>query len=355
MCAKRVTSQDVADHAGVSRTTVSLVLSSHATVKISKNTRERVIKAAQELGYVPDAAAQALASRRSRIIGLILTRSLHHIAADTFMTQLLDGILEVIHQNDMRLVVDIIEPEHQKECYLEMVRAKRIDGILLSGPRVDDQALEALQKYDIPTVLIGQLPGANFPYVDVDNRAAARKAVSHLVGLGHEKIALITNAPLLYTASIDRLNGYKDVLQQAGIRYQDELLRFGEFNAESGYEQMMDLIQSGPEFSAAFVASDMVAIGARAALSEKGISIPDDVALVGFDDLPFAKFEEPPLTTIRVPAQNLGKQACQVLIDVLDGTVARPTSILLETSLVIRQSCGANKNYRKKHDLEGGD
>ena len=230
MSAKRITSQDVADLAGVSRTTVSLVLNDVEGIKISKATRQRVLQAAKKLGYVPDAAAQALVSRRSQIVGLILTRSLHHLASDAFITQIIDGLLEIVHQNDMRLVLDIIEPEHQKEVYLQWVRAKRIDGILLSGPRFDDEGLSVLEDYGFPTVLIGQLPGAGLYSVDVDNRAAAREAVTHLIAQGHQRIACITNASITYTAANDRLIGYQDALQQAGLDYCEESGLFRRFS-----------------------------------------------------------------------------------------------------------------------------
>ena len=180
MSKKRVTSKDVAKLAGVSRSTVSFVLNDVKGMKISNDTRIKVKGAADELGYVPDAAAQALASRRSRIIGLILTRKPHHIASDAFITQILDGVLEIVHKNDLRLLVDIVEPEHQEEAYTEMVRAKRIDGILLSGPRFDDDALMVLGEEGFPTVLIGQLPGPTFYSVDVDNFSAA--VFYHVVG-----------------------------------------------------------------------------------------------------------------------------------------------------------------------------
>ena len=144
MFTNRITSQDVADRAGVSRTTVSLVLNNTPGAQIREVTRQRVLLAASELGYVPDAAAQALASRQSQIIGLILIRTPQQIASDAFLTQTLDGLLECIHQQGMRLLIDIVEPQHQKETYLQLVRAKRIDGILLSGPRYDDEALNRL-------------------------------------------------------------------------------------------------------------------------------------------------------------------------------------------------------------------
>jgi LacI family transcriptional regulator len=163
LTANRVTSQDVADRAGVSRTTVSLVLNNVPGVQISQATRQRVLDAINELNYVPDAAAKALASRQSQTIGLLLIRTPHQIASDTFLTQTLDALIQSIHHAGMRLLIDIIEPRHQKEIYLQMVRAKRIDGILLSGPRYDDEALTALEKPTFPPSCWGRSPGVGFP------------------------------------------------------------------------------------------------------------------------------------------------------------------------------------------------
>lgn len=342
MSSKRVTSQDVADFAGVSRTTVSFVLNDVQGIKISPATRRKVVEAAKELGYVPDAAAQALASRRAKLIGLILTRRSHHIASDAFITQILDGLIDIIRNNGMRLMIDIVEPEHQEEAYMQMVRAKRIDGILLSGPRKDDEALRILEKDGFPTVLIGQLPDTSFCSVDVDNRAAAEKAVAHLVNLGHERIACITNAPLSYTAAADRLSGYRQALESAGLEYDPGLVRTADFTIESGYSQMESLLDENIPFTAAFIASDTVALGAKAAIRERGLDIPGDVALVGFDDLPVAKYLDPPLTTVHLPVDELARRAIDMLFCLLANEQPDSEHVLLDTHLIIRESCGAS-------------
>jgi len=339
---KRVTSQDVADFAGVSRTTVSLVLNNVETVKISPDTREKVVRAADSLGYVPDAAAQALASRRARNIGLIFTRRLNYISSDAFIPLILDGLIDVIHQNDMRLLLDIVEPDRQAEAYLEFVRGKRIDGILLSGPWFDQEELNVLWNEGFPTVIIGQLPGSKFYSVDIDNYAAAKKAVAYLVELGHEKIICITNASLSHPAAFDRLSGYRSALEESGLGYNEELVRYGDFTVESGYQAMRNILETGIQFTGAFVASDTLALGAKAALCENGLRVPDDLALVGFDDLPIARHLDPPLTTVRVPAINLAREACEILIRQLDGEQPVNRRLLLDTELVIRSSCGSN-------------
>lgn len=339
---KRVTSQDVADRAGVSRTTVSFVLNNVPGVQISEATRQRVLQASQELDYVPDAAARALASRRSQIIGLVLTRSPHHIASDAYITQVLDELIEVVRPHGMRMMIDIVQPQHQKEAYLDLARAKRIDGILLSGPRIDDEAMQALEIDGFPTVLMGQLPGTEFCWVDIDNCAAAKSAVAHLIQLGHTRIACITNAPISYTAAADRLEGYRNALDENVIEYDPALIRHGNFDMDSGYSKMKDLLESQVDFTAVFVASDTVALGAKAAIRDHGMIVPDNIAMVGFDDLPFARYTDPPLTTVCLPVPELARQAGEMLISLLNNEQPGCQRKILDTCLVIRESCGSN-------------
>jgi LacI family transcriptional regulator len=338
----RVTSREVAERAGVSRTTVSLVLNEVQGVQISEETRQRVNQVANELGYVPNAAAQALARQRAQIIGLLLTRNPHHIASDAFLNQVLDGLITAVRQYSMRLIIDIVEAQHQKKAYLELVRAKRIDGLILSGPRFDDEALLALESDHFPTVLMGHLPETNFYSVDIDNVSAAEQAVNHLIKLGHRRIACITNALPSYTAAADRLRGYRQALESHNITFDERLVRYGDFVPESGYHQMKDLLEQEAQPSAVFVASDVVAIGAKAAIREHGLDIPQDMALVGFDDVPLAQYLDPPLTTVRLPALELASKASELLIQIIQGSPPDVKQVLLDSQLIVRQSCGAN-------------
>jgi DNA-binding LacI/PurR family transcriptional regulator len=337
----RVTSRDVAELAGVSRTTVSLVLNDVQGVQISEETRQRVILAASELDYVPNAAAQALVSRRAQIIGLILTRNPHHIASDAFLNQILDGLITAVHKHSMRLIIDIVEAEHQKKAYLELVRAKRIDGLILSGPRFDDEALMALQKDRFPTVLMGQIPHTDFYSVDIDNFSAAYQAVNHLIKLGHQRIACITNAHPSYTAAVERLRGYRTALERHSIPFDKDIVHYGDFTPESGFHQMKDLLEEDTHVTAVFAASDVVAIGAKGAIREHGLRIPNDIALVGFDDVPLARYLDPPLTTVRLPATELASRASEMLIKIIQGSYPPQKQLLLGSRLIVRRSCGA--------------
>lgn len=337
---KRVTSKDVADKVGVSRTTVSLVLNNVRGIQISSETRQKVIDAAKELGYVPDATAQALASRRTKAIGLVLTRTQHHIATDAFLPKIISGLLTTAKKENVRILVDWVETEHQESAYFELARAKRIDGMILSTPRLNDKALKTLEMADLPTVLMGSVVGSTLPFVDVDNMKAAEKATSYLLGLGHRKIACISNAPPEYTATPERIGGYKNALSRLDVPINENLIRYADFDPESGYECMNSLMQSGETFTAVFVASDNVAIGAKAALREAGRHIPEDISLVGFDDIPWAKYSDPPLTTVQLPAESLAQSACTLLLDLIQSRdIDKQGQIMLDTELIIRKSC----------------
>jgi LacI family transcriptional regulator len=336
---KRVTSQDVADLAGVSRTTVSLVLNDVEGIHISPETRQKVRDAAEKLGYIPNATAQALATQRARAIGLVMTRSPHHIASDTFLPQILGGLLDVVKQNKLRLLIESVEAEHQDRVYLELARAKHIDGMILLTPRIDDTGLKKLEEVDAPSVLMGKLADSNLYSVDVDNRFAAKQATQYLIELGHTKIACISNARPSYSAAPDRVLGYKDALIAAGITPDDALIQYADFDPQSGFVCMQFLLSLRKEFTAVFVASDNVAMGAKSALREAGLRIPEDISIIGFDDIPWAKYSDPPLTTIRLPAQKLASEACLVLLDLMQGSEPEERHIVLDTELVVRKSC----------------
>ena len=341
MSAKRITSLDVARRAGVSRTTVSFVLNNVEGMQISEQTKLRVFQAAHDLGYVPDAAAQALASGRTKTIGLLLARHPRVIASDMYLTQIMDILVREISRHGMRLLLEVVEDFENRESYLKLVRSNSIDGILYSGPRIDDTALGYLVEHNVPTVLMGAIPGSSYYFVDVDNRAAAKQAVLHLVGLGHRRIACITNANAIYAAPNDRLQGYQDALIETGIDFDPTLVRHGDFDPESGYLQMNSLLDLAIRPTAVFVASDVVAFGAMAAIRERGLQIPNDIALVGFDDIPFSRYIEPSLTTIHLPIPELARCASDMLIGLIRDEQPVNPQVLLSANLIVRKSCGA--------------
>jgi LacI family transcriptional regulator len=338
---RQATSQDVADLAGVSRTTVSFVLNNVPGVKISEETRQRVLKAARQLNYYPTSAARTLASGKTHRIGLVLCEQRDHLMANAFLPAFLRGVNDLANQEGYRVVFQSAGDRMSETAYVGLLREQHVDGLIVSSPRSDFQ-LSRLHEEGYLLVLHGHLPDCTLPFVDVDNVGGAYKAVSHLIGLGHRRIGLITNAPLSYTSSQDRQAGYRQALQEAELPFDDELVRYGEFFPESGRRAMESLLALLPPPSAVFVASDVVALGAMAAVRERGMRIPQDVALVGFDDIFLAAYVSPPLTTVRLPAYGLGWAAGDMLIQLIGEDEPVEMQMLLESELVIRQSCGGN-------------
>ena len=336
---RRPTSADVAARAGVSRTTVSFVLNGRGDAKIPAATRERVLAAAAELGYVPHASARQLAGGRSHTIALVLRQSADQVAGDAMLVETLRGLSAAARSAGLRVMVEALSPSDAESSYVSLVRGQHADGLVLSGPRTDDPAFLELVRDGFPVVLQGSLPDVPIPSVDVDNVAGARQAVEHLIELGHRRIAMITNAPVVYTAAVQRAEGYREALAAAGIPYDSGLVDEGGFDAPSG-QRAMSAILRRRTFDAVFVASDVVALGAIGALRESGRRIPDDVSVVGFDDVPLAAFFDPPLTTVRLPAFELGHAAGVALIRrIADPSVVDRT--LLPIELVVRAATKA--------------
>jgi DNA-binding LacI/PurR family transcriptional regulator len=308
-------------------------------LSFTPETQQKVRAAAEQLGYIPDASAQALATRRAMAVGLVMTRSPHHIASDTFLPQILGGLLEVVKQHNLHLLIESVEPAHQDRVYLELARAKHIDGMILLTPRVDDTALRRLEEIETHTVVMGKLAGSNLYSVDVDNQLAARKATQYLIDLGHTQIACIANAPASFSSAYERVLGFKDALNASGIKLEKGMIRYADFDPQSGFDCMKSLLTSGKKFTAVFVASDNVAIGAKSALREAGLRIPKDVSMMGFDDIPWAQYSDPPLTTIRLPAQKLATEACLLLMELMKGSEPEERNLVLDTELVVRKSC----------------
>jgi len=337
---KKVVSADVARLAGVSRTTVSLVLNNVPGINISEETRRRVLEATSQLEYYPHAAARSLASRRSGNIGVVLCQSADRLFADMFLMEVLHGIHSVIRPQSFHILLEAVEEVTAPNAYFELVQSHQIDGLIVSGPRSDDTQLPRIQEKGFPVVLEGQLPGSNLPQVDVDNVGGAHLAVQHLLSLGHRRIAFISNGPLIYTASRDRLRGYEAALTVAGLTYDESLVRYGAFSRVSGYEAMKSLLALPDRPTAAFVASDVVAFGALTALHEADVHVPDEMAIVSFDDVRMAAYVTPPLTSLRLPARKLGQTAAEILLRLIKGEKVDPGTTLLDTELIVRDSSG---------------
>lgn len=337
------TLEEVAQLAGVSRSTVSRVVNQHPNVR--PEVRERVWKVIRQTGYQPHAAARSLASRRSRVIGLIIPQAVTTLFTDPYFPVLLRGIADSCNAHNYHLMLSLFshrrvhDPRTRQDLlYQQILRSRYLDGVVVASAPLDDPIFSRLLEESVPFVIIGRHPHERANYVDVDNVVSARMAVEHLLRLGHERVATITG-PLNMFAAQDRLEGYRQALAARGVPVDENLIAEGDFTEQGGRAAMQRLLPYRP--TAVFAASDMMAVGALRVLREAGLQVPEDIAMVGFDNIPLASMVEPALTTVRQPIEQLGSMAVELLISLLQNpgqeTVHR---MVLPTELVVRASCG---------------
>lgn len=335
------TLEDVARMAGVSRSTVSRVINNHPNVQAE--VRERVWQAIRECGYQPHAVARGLATNRTRILGMIIPEAVTTLFTDPFFPLLLRGATDACNTHQYQLMLSLFNnPAGRQEMYRRVLRSGYLDGVVVASAALDDALIPNLLRDRIPFVSVGWYPDDRVHYVDVDNVGGARMAVDHLIRLGHRRIGTITGR-LNMIAGKRRLEGYQQALEARGIPLEEGLIAEGDFSEESGMLGMQRLFSAEP--SAVFVASDTMAIGALKALRQAGMQVPEDIALVGFDDIPAASAIEPALTTVRQPIERMGSMAVQILLTLLETTSpgkAPVHRITLSTELIIRESCGSS-------------
>ena len=326
--------KDVAQLSGVSRSTVSRVINNDPNVK--ESTRAHVLEVIRKVKYRPNSVARGLASGRTKIIGLVLPTAQFSLFTDPYYPGLIQGITSACNIGGYSIMLWLTNPEQERSNFHHLALDGLLDGLIMASYLIDDPILKELTKSKIQFVLIGR-PSVrpNLFYIDSDNVNGAREAVKHLLQLGRTRIATITG-PNNMIAGIDRLRGYESALLERGLRPDPELIVEGDFTERGGYASMMRLIPHDPD--AVFVASDAMALGALRALSETGKRVPDDVAVVGFDDIPAATQVDPPLTTVRQNIYQLGQLAAETLIQILNGGKTPPHGLVLPTELVIRAS-----------------
>jgi LacI family transcriptional regulator len=340
---RRVTTFDIAREAGVSRTTVSHVLNNQPGINLSAKTTARVLAAARILGYVPNSAAQMLVTGRSRSIGLVLPRA-DILAVDGFTPILIQGLNEVCRERGYRLLMEAISEPSGKNAYLDLAKSKRVDSLIVLNPRKGDLALQTVVKSKFP-VLLGVTAGRpdENAITTLEGRAGCQ-VTRHLIGLGHQRIAHISYASLDYVSVYRRVEGYRVALDEANLDFDRLLVVEGDFSFASGYHSMKQILASNARPTALFAGNDTIAIGAMLALREAGLSVPNDFAVAGFDDLPIAAYACPPLTTVATHAFENGKLLAEAAIKLMDNEEVGSRQNALEFELIIRESCGAKSN-----------
>jgi LacI family transcriptional regulator len=335
-----LTLEDIAKQAGVSRSTVSRVVNNHPNVRSS--VRKRVREVIQNTGYQPNAAARTLASQRSWMLGLVLPRSVSSMFTDPYFPRLTQGIAQACNQFNYTLGLFLIGTEEDEEKIFPRVsRNGLLDGILVQSGQIGEHLIDHLVKTNIPLVVIGRpFHTTDVNYIDVDNVNSAYCAVCHLIRLGYKRVGTIAG-PANSTVGLDRKEGYQKALNEWGYNLDESLITEGDFTEAGGYSAMQKLLPARPD--AIFAASDIMAIGAMRAVRETGLSIPDDIAFVGFDDLPLATIPYPQLTTVRQPVLQFGFKSVEILIDRIVNGIRPAQHIMMNTELIIRDSCGASR------------
>ncbi|HEX2946082.1 MAG TPA: LacI family DNA-binding transcriptional regulator [Clostridia bacterium] len=329
-----VTIDYVARMANVSKATVSRVINNKVE-GVGKETRARVQKVIDEYGYHPNLLARGIATSRTKIIGLVIPDIMN-----PFFPAVVKSIEEYASVNGYTVILCNTDssPEKESKCISTLI-ANRVDGVILaSGLDEKNQIQQEFKKYSIPYVLIDRrMKNNRCAGIFVDNEYAFYTAADFLVKHGNTKIAFI-QGPSNLSTTLERLEGYRSVLKQYDIPFDPDLVAQGDFSYGSGYKAVTDLCNKGTRFSAVLASNDMMAIGALNALHNLGYKIPDEIEVIGFDNIEFSKMVNPPLTTMEQPIYELGAKAAQALIKAIEGQNLAETNIRLEAKLVIRET-----------------
>lgn len=331
-----VTIKDVARAAGVSVASVSRALNGNENV--SGDTRQRILSVAARLRYMPNNAARSLITRRTQTIGAVLP-DLH----GEFFSELIRGMDAAARARGLHLLVSSSHGSASEAADVLRTLRGRVDGLLLMSPHADADMLANNLPVALPTVLLNtRIAGSRYPSLSIDNHGGAHAMVRHLVERGHRRIAFIAG-PAHNIDAAERLRGYSEALAQ-WLPGQAPIVVAGDFSEESGYQAGLAVAHSARLPDAVFAANDVMAIGCLFALGERGLRVPDDIALAGFDDIPIARFMSPPLTTVSVRIADLGRRAMERLLQSIEDSTAPVVASdeELASTLVIRRSSDAH-------------
>ncbi|MGQ9780116.1 MAG: LacI family DNA-binding transcriptional regulator [Bacillota bacterium] len=324
--------KDVAQAAGVSVATVSRVL--NGSEKVGPETRQRVLQAIERLRYTPDASAKALRSRRTNLIGVVIPD-----VSSIYYLELLKGIENTAIESNYNLIICDAQNSALRETeYMKLLSSRRVDGFIIVNTLMPEEEVAGLARRGFPFVLIGRVfKSADVSSILVDNRTGASQAVEHLIQHGHKRIAYIHG--MFHPDDEERFVTYRKTLAEHGMAFDPQLVERGHFTEEGGAQALQRLLQK-TEFSAVFAANDEMAIGAMEKARQLGIRVPEDLAIVGFDNIRLARHVIPGLTTVEMPKYQLGAMAAKKLLETLANEHIVYERVVLKTELVVRQSCG---------------
>ena len=321
---------DVAKMANVSKATVSRVIND---LPVSVQTHRKVTAAMKKLNYRPNAQARSLTLGRTNLVGVV-----GPFTGGMFYGEMLNGIISQISGTDNFVTVyNTDNAAHEEEIIHRLQTEQRVDGLIIITPRIVND--DVLKKFNGLPIVVADGVVETAPSVVSDSYGGAKLAVEHLIGLGHRRVAMISG-PITARESNERLRGYKDTLLNAGIDYLDEYVCVANYNIETGRIAMQELLALDPRPTAVFAANDPMAIGAMEFLREVNIRVPDEIAIVGFDNSILAPRVTPALTSVFQPIHEIGRVAARRLLDAIAKTETYPTQTILRCELVVRESCG---------------
>jgi DNA-binding LacI/PurR family transcriptional regulator len=330
------TLDEVARVAGVSRATASRAV--NGGERVSPRAQRAVEEAVRSLGYVPNRAARTLVTRRTDSVAVVVPEPDERVFNDPFFAGTLRGVNAVLAEREVQLVLLLARPGAEEDRMLRYLSRRHVDGALVVSHHRDDHLAEQLNRIGLPCVFGGRpwSGGELVPYVDVDNVMGGRIATEHLVARGCRRIGTVAG-PADMTASTDRLAGWRQALGAAGLPA--DALAYGDFTEEGGRGATAELLDRHPDLDGLFVASDLMARGSLAVARARGLRVPDDLAIVGYDDLGVAEGTDPPLTTVRQSIVEMAERATRMLLDRIDGReTGGPVTLIIPAALVVRES-----------------
>ncbi|WP_375345872.1 LacI family DNA-binding transcriptional regulator [Priestia megaterium] len=336
------TIKDIARAAGVSVTTVSRALNGYSDV--NEKTRQKIAAVARELNYSPNTLARGLVMQKSKTIGLLVSGISRESVKDNFTFEVLCGVNERASTLGYDLILFNTNTMMQREkTYTQLCRERRVDGAIIQGIKKEDPYLKEVVESDIPCVLVDIPVHSNsVGYVTTDNALGAKKAVEHLASLGHKHIGMINGHEDAFVSQ-ERLNGYREALKECGFSFRSEWVVSGDFEEKKAEKAARELINRHKEVTAIFCASDLMALGALKACKELGLHVPKEMSIVGYDNIVLASYSSPNLTTVGQEVYQIGYEAADLLIEMLEGKETNMKRYL-DTNLIIRESTAKNHN-----------
>ncbi|MBX9984369.1 LacI family transcriptional regulator [Priestia sp. Y58] len=334
------TIKDIARVAGVSVTTVSRALNGYSDV--NEKTRQKIAAVARELNYSPNTLARGLVMQKSKTIGLLVSGISRESVKDNFTFEVLCGVNERASTLGYDLILFNTNTMMQREkTYTQLCRERRVDGAIIQGIKKEDPYLKEVVESDIPCVLVDIPVHSNsVGYVTTDNALGAKKAVEHLASLGHKHIGMINGHEDAFVSQ-ERLNGYTEALKECGLSFRPEWVVSGNFEEKKAEKAAQELINRHKEVTAIFCASDLMALGALKACKELGLHVPKEMSIVGYDNIVLASYSSPNLTTVGQEVYQIGYEAADLLIEMLEGKETNMKRYL-DTKLIIRESTAKN-------------